>query len=72
MQESGAIVAVSTYPADTPPDVPMPAAIALMGRYNTFHQLPHSVHRSAIQNELFYCGIYWAGLALSCQLHYTQ
>jgi hypothetical protein len=65
----GAIDAESTYLRDTSPDVPMPAAIALMARYNTLHQLPHSVHRSAIQNELFYCGIYWAGLALSCQLH---
>jgi len=68
----GAIDSRATYQSDTSSDVPKPAAIALMGRYNTLHQLPRSIHRSAIQNELFYCGIYWAGLALSCQLHYTQ
>lgn len=43
-----------TYHRDTSPDAPMPAAFALMARHNTVHQLPHSVHRSAIQNELFY------------------
>jgi hypothetical protein len=62
----------ATYQSDTSTDVPKPAALALMGRYNTLHQLPRSIRRSAIQNELFYCVIYWAGLALSCQLHYTQ
>jgi hypothetical protein len=66
---SGVIDNAATYRPDTSSDVAKPAAIALMARYNTLHQLPRSIHRSAIQNELFYCGIYWAGLALSCQLH---
>jgi hypothetical protein len=65
----GAIDRAATYQCDTSSDVLKPAAIALMARYNTLHQLPRSIRCSAIQNELFYCGIYWAGLALSCQLH---
>ena len=69
---NGVIDNVATYQPDTSSDVPKPAASALMARYNTLHQLPRSIRRSAIQNELFYCGIYWAGSALSCQLHYTQ